>query len=63
MRENAGFLKSSLAHVVNGDRLGDVDDLHVGAPSPKNPHSPGPRQFEMDAEVTPFSAFWIDGHT
>jgi hypothetical protein len=31
--------------------------------SPKNAHDPGARQFEMDAEVTPFSSFWVDGHT
>ena len=44
----------------NSLHVGDVDDLHVGGPSPTNPHKPSARQYMMDGEYGNLE-FWIDG--
>ena len=46
----------------NGLHVGDVDDLHVGGPSAKNLHEPGPRQYMMDGEYGNIEV-WIANHT
>eukprot|EP01043_Picozoa_sp_COSAG02_P078202 COSAG02_NODE_17489_length_999_cov_9.566485_1_plen_190_part_00 len=47
---------------ANDLHVGDVDDMHVGGPSAKNPHKPGPRQYMMDGEYGNIEV-WIANHT
>jgi len=60
--DNTRLVDTDSGGPANDLHVGDVDDMHVGGPSAKNLHKPGPHQYMMDGEYGNIE-IWIANHT